>query len=118
MTDERKVLGDVFDKTIRSLDGLPDVLKTHATTVRAPTRVLELTQTFIVQTYRQRDEGDTILVEFIGVEGSLRLALPPVVAATIARQRDALTTKARQKAARAAAAERKARGIVPNFRKK
>lgn len=118
MTDERKVLGDIFDKTIRSLDGLPDVIKTNASTVRATTRVLELTQTFIVQTYRQKDEGDTILIEFIGADGSLRLALPPVVADTIARQRDALTTKSRQKAARAAAADRKARGIAPNFRKK
>lgn len=54
---ERKALGDVFDRTIRSLNGLPDVLNTKATTVRSLSSVLELSQTFIVQTYRQKDEG-------------------------------------------------------------
>ena len=34
---ERKALGDVFDRTIRSMNGLPDVLTTKATTVRSPT---------------------------------------------------------------------------------
>ena len=114
---ERKALGDNFDRTIRSLNGLPDVLSTKATTVRSLSKVLELSQTFIVQTYRQRDEGDTIFVEFIGVEGSLRLALPPVVSDVIARQRDAITGKSRSKAAKANALDRKARGIEPGFKK-
>jgi hypothetical protein len=115
---ERSALGDLFDRTIRALDGLPDVVKTKPATVRALTPVLGLSQTFIVQTYRQKDQGDTVFVEYIGAEGSLRLALPPVVADTIARQRDVLTDKSRSKAAKAAAADRKARGIVPSFRRK
>jgi hypothetical protein len=115
---ERKALGDVFDRTIRSLNGLPDVINTKATTVRSLSSVLELSQTFIVQTYRQRDEGDTIFVEFIGAEGSLRLALPPAVSEVIARQRDAITGKARSKAAKANAMDRKARGIEPGFKKR
>ena len=98
---ERSALGDVFDRTIRSLSGLPDVISTKATTVRSLSSVLELSQTFIVQTYRQREEGDTIFIEYIGVEGSLRLALPSVVSDVIARQRDALTGKSRSKAAKA-----------------
>jgi hypothetical protein len=116
--EERSALGDLFDRTIRALDGLPDVVKTKPSTVRALTPVLGLSQTFIVQTYRQRDQGDSIFVEYIGAEGSLRLALPPVVADTIARQRDVLTDKSRCKAAKAAAADRKARGIVPSFKRK
>ena len=64
---ERKALGDVFDRTIQSMNGLPDVLITKATTVRSLSSVLELSQTFIVQTYRQRDEGDTIFIEYIGM---------------------------------------------------
>ena len=76
---ERKALGDIFDRTIRSMNGLPDVLTTKVTTVRSLSSVLELSQTFIVQTYRQKDEGDTIFIEYIGGEGSLRLALPAVV---------------------------------------
>src|SRR5471032_2780394 len=116
--EERSAWGDVFDRTVRALDGLPDVVKTKASTVRALTPVLGLSQTFIVQTYRQRDQGDSIFVEYIGAEGSLRLALPPVVADTIARQRDVLTDKSRRKGAMAAAADRKARGIVPSFKRK
>ena len=115
--EERSALGDVFDRTIRALDGLPDVVKTKPSTVRALTPVLGLSQTFIVQTYRQREQGDSILVEYIGAEGSLRLALPPVVADTIARQRDVLTAKSRRKAAKASAADRKARGIAPGFKR-
>ena len=113
---ERKALGDIFDRTIRSMSGLPDVLTTKATTVRSMSSVLELSQTFIVQTYRQRDEGDTIFIEYIGAEGSLRLALPSAVSDVIARQRDALTGKSRSKAAKANAMDRKARGIEPGFK--
>ena len=113
----RKVLGDIFDRTIRSMNGLPDVINTKATTVRSLSSVLELSQTFIVQTYRQRDEGDTIYIEYIGVEGSLRLALPPAVSDVIARQRDAITGKSRSKAAKANAMDRKARGIAQGFKK-
>ena len=32
---ERKAPGDVFDRTIRSMNGLPDVITTKATTVRS-----------------------------------------------------------------------------------
>lgn len=113
--ETRSALGDDFDRTIRSLTGLPDVLHTKASTVRALTPVLNLSQTFIIQTYRQRETGDTVFIEYIGAEGSFRLALPPVVADTIARQRDALTDKSRSKAAKQVAADRKAQGIVPAF---
>ena len=114
---ERKALGDIFDRTIWSMSGLPDVITTKATTVRSLSSVLELSQTFIVQTYRQRDEGDTIFIEYIGAEGSLRLALPSAVSEVIARQREALTGKSRSNAAVATAMERKARGIEPGFKK-
>lgn len=106
--EERQRLGDYFDKRSRSLNGLPDVTKTAPSTKRVLTPVLEYTQTFIVQTYRQRDHGDEIFVEYIGKEGSLRLVLPPPVADLIARQRDALTTKVRRKIAKAKAEERRA----------
>ena len=115
---ERTALGSIFDRTMRSLHGLPDTVHTKATTVRAMTPVLELAQTFIVQTYRHRENGDTVFIEYIGTEGSIRLALPPAVAETIARQRNALTTKNRKAAGRHQAALRKAAGIRPAFLKK
>jgi hypothetical protein len=107
----------MFDRTLRSLHGLPDVTACKATTIRHIHPVTELAQTFIVQTYRHGEQGDTIFIEYIGKDGSIRVALPPPVAACIARQRDALTSKNRKRAARAEAARRKAEGIQPAFLK-
>lgn len=114
---ERQALGTVFDRQLRSLHGLPDVSSTKATTVRHVTAILELSQTYILQTYRHRERGDFIFVEYIGAEGSVRIVLPPEVAETISRQRDALGTKNRKRAAKAEAARRKAQGIQPGFLK-
>jgi hypothetical protein len=108
----------VFDRILRSLHGLPDTVHTKPTTIRTLTAVLELAQTFIVQTYRHKENGDTIFIEYIGTEGSLRLAIPPAVAECIARQRDALTGKNRRASAKASAAARKAKGIKPAFMRK
>jgi hypothetical protein len=115
---ERGALGDVFDRTFRSLHGLPDTAHTKATTVRTVSTVLELAQTFIVQTYRHRENGDYIFLEYVGNDGSFRIVLPPAVANVVARQRDALTGKNRRAAAKASAADRKAKGILPGFMKK
>jgi hypothetical protein len=83
-----------------------------------PTLGIGGSQVFIVQTIRQRERGDTLFVEVMGQSGAVRLALPPEVTAAIARQRDALTDKARSRAATAVAADRKARGEVPAFLRK
>lgn len=109
---------DVYDRLLGGLDGLPDVTNTKPTTLRSITPLIGNSQTFIVQTYRQRDRGDTIFLECVDGKGSVRLALPPVVAEAIARQRDALTTKVRVKVGKQSAADRKARGEVPGFAKK
>src|SRR5947209_6669435 len=66
---ERSTLGSIFDRVMRSLHGLPDTTSTKASTIRTMTPVLELAQTFIVQTYRHRETGDTIFIEYIGTEG-------------------------------------------------
>lgn len=110
-------LGTIFDRTMRSLMGLPDVVKGRETTIRHMTPIAELAQTFIVQTYRQKEVGDYVFVEYIDPEQSFRVVLPPSVAEAIARQRDALTTKNRKRAAKAEAAKRKAAGIKPGFMK-
>jgi len=47
-----------------------------------------------VQTIRD-EKGDNIIIKFLDREGPKRLILPPKVAATIARQKDALTTRGR-----------------------
>ena len=50
-------------------------------------------------------------------KGLIRIAVPPAAADAVARQRDALTTKNRKKAAREQAQARKARGEQPAFLK-
>lgn len=105
-------LPDNFDRLIGALHGLPDVAVSALSTIRTLSPLIGAAQTFIVQTYRQREQGDTVFIE-----GSFRLAIPPKVADTIARQRDALTGKVRSKIAKTAAQERKAAGIAPGFMK-
>jgi len=111
---------DHFDRLLGALHGLPDVVSTRQATVRSLTPLVGTSETFIVQTYRQQtDKGgrDTIFVEYIGRDRSLRLVLPSGVADVIARQRDQLGSLNRRKTAKRIAQERKDRGEVPAFRK-
>lgn len=108
---------DMFDRILGNLTGLPDVTHVKETTIRTMTPLLGTADLFIVQTFRQKEQGDTIFLERINKEGTVRLVLPAQVCDAIARQRDSLTTKTRSKAAKAAAADRKARGILPGFMK-
>lgn len=112
-------LPDAYDRQLGALHGLPDVVHTAVSTVRTvPPLGVGGTQVFVVQTYRQRDRGDSIFLEVVGGTGTVRLVIPPAVSAVIARQRDALTAKTRSRAAKATAADRLARGIVPAFKRR
>lgn len=83
--------------------------------------------TYQVQTYRvmRAKDGDEqeskpefwMFIKYIEGNKATKIALPPVVCEAIARQWDALTGKARKKAAARGAATRKALGIVPTFKK-
>lgn len=118
MQDERSsAMPDQFDRLMGQLDGLPDVTNTKPSTIRTMTPLLGTSQLFIVQTYRQRDIGDTVFLECVDKDGTTRIALPPQVADAISRQRDSLTGKVRSKIAKAVAADRKARGLAPGFMK-
>jgi hypothetical protein len=109
---------DPFDRTIGALHGLPDVSQTKTSVTRVvPPFGVGGTQLYVVQTYRQREQGDTIFLEHVSETGTVRLVIPPQVAAVIARQRDQLTAKTRSKAAKAVAQERKERGEIPGFLK-
>lgn len=105
-----------FDRILSGLDGLPDVTHAGPSTLRSVS-FIGTGSTFIVSTYRMRDKGDTIFLECISGEGSLRLVIPPAVADAIARQRDTLTLKVRRKIGRASAEARKQRGELPGFMK-
>jgi hypothetical protein len=106
---------DKFDRAVGALVGLPDVTKTAPTTIVAHTPLVGEAQTFIIQTFRRRDEGDTIFLVYVDAGGSNRIVIPPAAADAIARQRDALTKKVRKRVAKDAAQARKARGELPAF---
>ena len=109
---------DAFDRTIGALHGLPDVAFTKTAVSRVvPPLGVGGTQLYVVQTYRQKEQGDTIFLEHVSETGTVRLVIPPKVSAVIARQREQLTAKTRSKAAKAVAQERKERGEVPAFLK-
>jgi hypothetical protein len=108
---------DKFDRMMGALANLPDVTHTKPSTVAVVSPLIGEAQTFIIQTYRQREVGDTIFLQYVDAEKSVRIAIPPAAADAIARQRDALTTKVRKKVAKDQAAARKARGERPAFLK-
>jgi len=111
--DEYRTI-DPFDRAIGALHGIPDVERVKATTIRDVSTLIG-SRTFIVQTYRHRELGDTVFIEQTSAEGTIRIALPPQVSAAIARQRDAIGGKVRSKSAKLVAEDRKRRGIVPGF---
>jgi hypothetical protein len=110
---------DIFDRMLGQLDGLPDVTKTKMVPLRViPPLGIGGSQSYTIQTYRQREIGDTIFLELGNQNGLQRIIIPPAVAAAIARQRDQLTGKVRSKVAKATAQSRKERGLQPAFLKK
>jgi hypothetical protein len=106
---------DKFDRILGALTDLPDVTRTKPSTIVAHSAIVGAAQTFIIQTLRQKDQGDTIFLQYVDDAGSVRLAIPPGVADAIARQREALTTKVRKRVGKESAAARKARGEKPAF---
>ena len=104
-----------FDRVVGTLDGLPEVRHTRPTTVSSVHPLVGNMATFVVQTWRQKDAGDYILLQYIDAQGGDRIVIPPAVADTIARQRDALTKANRRAASRASAEARMARGEAPAF---
>jgi hypothetical protein len=109
---------DKYDRMAGMLAGLPDVAVTQPTLIQAITPLTGESESFIIKTYRQREVGDTIFLEYGEGDRRIRIVLPPKVSDAISRQRDALTAKNRRTAARATAAARKARGELPGFMKK
>lgn len=110
---------EAFDRLMSELDGLPEVLAARPAVIRdIPPLGIGGVSLYIVQTYRRIGEGDTVFLECVNQQGTVRLILPASVADAIARQRDQLTGKSRSRAARSVAEARKARGELPAFMKK
>lgn len=115
MPEEKKIT--LFDRMIGDLHGLPDTTASKLSTITNVTAMTGEAQTFIVQTYRQRERGDTIFLQSVSAEGSYRIAIPPRVADAIARQRESLGSTIRSRTAKEKMKERMASGWRPSFKK-
>lgn len=102
-----------YDRLMAALDGIPDGARSRPTTVRVITPLLGNVETFVVQTFREKEAGDTIFVEHNGPDGFERYYLPPAVVRVLLRQRESLEAQIRRRIGRQQAAERKAAGIKP-----
>ena len=87
MNQEFKTI-DKFDRMMGALVDLPDVTKVKPSTVICTSPMIGASQSFIVQTFRQREVGDTVFIQYIDDAGSVRMVIPPAAAEAIARQRD------------------------------
>ena len=112
MNDDYRMV-DAFDRIRAGMDGRPDVTRTRISTVRNIDALVGNVSTFLIESVREKDEGDTIFLEVASKDGNVRIVLPPKVANVIARQRESLVSKVRSKAAKVQAAQRKADGIEP-----
>ena len=61
MDDYRMV--DAFDRIRAGMDGRPDVIRTRISTVRNVDALVGNVSTFLVESVREKDEGDTIFLE-------------------------------------------------------
>lgn len=115
--DERTdAMPDPFDRMLGQLEGLPDVLRTRPTNVQdVPPLGVGGSNTFIVQSVRQKDRGDIVFLQVVNRTGTTRIVIPTKVANLIARQRESLQRMARRKAGKERAENDKALGIVPGF---
>jgi hypothetical protein len=118
MPDTPLTVEQVYDRQIGQFVGLPDCVCTKPATKEIQTPITGVGETFVVQTYRLRESGDTIFLKHICGERVVRIAIPPGVADIIARQRESLTTKVRRRIAKTQAQDRKDRGELPGFMRK
>lgn len=105
-----------YDRVRGGLEGV--ALFTKPSTVKNVQIISGKSETFVIETARHEELGDTIFIECMDEDGVTRLALPPRVANAIASQRDSLTARRRSRASKAVAQARKDRGEVPGFMKK
>jgi hypothetical protein len=94
-----------------------NALMTKPSTIKYVEKMTGSTKTYIIQTARE-EAGDTVFVEQIDRDGTVRLYMPAKVTNAVASQRDSLTTRRRSISGRATAQARKDRGELPGFMKK
>jgi tRNA A37 threonylcarbamoyladenosine dehydratase len=113
MAQDSDYIVDAFDRIRAGMDGRPDVTRTRISTVRSVDPLVGNVSTFLIESIRVKDVGDTIFLEVANKDGNIRIVIPPKGANVIARQRDSLANQVRSKLAKAQAKARKEAGIEP-----
>ncbi len=111
---------DVYDRAYGQMEGFPH---TRPSTITAGNAMgVGGVRSYIIETFRPPDMGDSLFIQITGPEGLQRIHLPAKVTAVIARQSNAMQVaaderarKARSVAGKARAAADKAAGIQPGF---
>lgn len=106
-----------YDRLLSSLEGRPDTARSRATTVRDIPPIGGNVETYIVQTFRSKEDGDFIFIEHSGPDGWERYHLPPKVVRVLNRQSDQLETQIRRRVGRDLAQKRKDAGVTPFVKK-
>ena len=104
-----------FNRTMGKFVDLPDTIKTVETTKTIVPFFGIGTHTYIVQTFRRREDGDYIFFQDVADGKAVQIVIPPAIADVIARQRDQLSSKSRSRAGKRVAEDLAARGIKPGF---
>lgn len=112
-----------FDRVLGGLNGAPSVLHTKPTTIMVVTPIAGDAQTFIIQTFRRKDEGDGssesfVFLQHVDEDKTTRIVIPPKVIDCIVRQYDVLARRAASKSRKESIAERMANGWKPSFKKR
>lgn len=94
------IVTDSFDRALGMIHDLPDYDNVRPATVTDVLPIIGKAQTYIVQSYRNRDGLMTIFVQTVDAQGAIRIVLPDKVANAIYRQREALVTKANRRRGR------------------
>ena len=104
---------DAYDRAYGQAEGFPHTRPSTVTV--SNTMGVGGVRSYIVQTFRPPEMGDSLFIVITGPDGLQRIHLPAEVTEKIARQRDALNTQSRRRAGKARAAADKRAGIVPGF---
>ena len=82
-----------FDRVLGCIDGMPDVQSTKPSTVMSVLPFVGAVVTYVVQTYRTKDQGFMVFLQTVDAEGRARFLIPDKVAQAIYRQRQSLTDR-------------------------
>ena len=107
---------DAYDRAYGQMQGFPHTRPTTITV--ANVMGVGGVRSYIIETFRAPEMGDTVFVQIAGPEGLQRIHLPPNVTTAIARHRDRMTTQSRSRAGKARAVADKEAGIMPGFMRK